>query len=147
MRIRTAIAAATASIMLTPVTAVETSAAPVIRFSQVQYDSPGDDNGTNKSLNAEWARITNHGKKTKTLTGWTVRDPEGHVYTFPKYRLRPGKSVRLHTGKGTNTGRDLYWRQDYYVWNNDGDKAVLKNKANDTVDTCKWNDGDGQTAC
>jgi hypothetical protein len=147
MRSRAAVAAATASLLIVPLTAVEATSAPVIRFSRIQYDSPGADTGSNKSLNAEWARVTNYGSKALVLTGWTIRDPEGHVYRFPKFRLKPDRSVRLHTGKGTNTARDLYWRQDWYVWNNTGDKAILKNKAKVTVDVCKWGAGGGSTAC
>jgi hypothetical protein len=29
---------------------------------------------------------------------------------------------------GTDSKTDLYWRQEGYVWNNEGDKAILKNK-------------------
>jgi hypothetical protein len=148
MRSRTAVAAATASLLIVPLTAVEAAAAPPVRFSRIQYDSPGTDTGTNKSLNAEWARVTNYGNKARVLTGWTIRDPQGHVYRFPKFRLKPGRSVRLHTGKGNNTARDLYWRQNWYVWNNTGDKALLKNKGKVTVDVCKWgNNGANSTTC
>lgn len=48
----------------------------------------------------------------------------------------------MHTGSGSNTARHLYWGEDYYVWNNTGDKAILKNKSGTTVDTCKWDDAD-----
>jgi Lamin Tail Domain len=53
--------------------------------------------------------ITNTGTTTRTLTGWTVRDLANHVYTIPSFKLGAGKSVRLHTGKGTNSSTDLYW--------------------------------------
>jgi hypothetical protein len=46
---------------------------------------------------------------TRTLTGWTVRDLANHVYTFTSFKLAPGQSVTLHTGKGTNTSSYLYW--------------------------------------
>lgn len=147
MRIRIVIAAIATSALVLPLTTVEAEAAPVVRFSGVQYDSPGSDTGSNTSLNAEWARVTNYGKRSRTLTGWTIRDPEGHVYKFPTFKLGPGKSVRLHTGRGSNTRTDLYWRQGNYVWNNTGDKAILKNKAKVTIDTCKWGDGGGYTSC
>lgn len=122
-------------------------AAVPIRITRVQYDSPGDDTGSNASLNAEWVRITNNGAKKRVLTGWTLRDPQGHVYRFPSFTLKPGASVRVHTGAGANTGRDLYWREDYYVWNNTGDKAILKNKSGIVIDSCKWGDGSGVTNC
>jgi len=53
----------------------------------------------------------------------------------------------VHTGSGTNSRTDLYWRQNGYVWNNTGDKATLKNSAGVVVDTCSWGDGAGFTSC
>jgi len=111
---------------------------PPIRFSRIVYNSPGADTGSNSSLNAEWARITNFTAKARKLTGWTVRDISGHIFHFPTYTLRAGASVKIHTGRGANTRTDLYWRQDNYVWNNDGDTAILKNAAGVRIDLCKW---------
>jgi hypothetical protein len=118
-----------------------------VRFSRIRYDSPGRDTGSNASLDAEWARISNHRNTAKSLTGWTVRDRQGHVYRFGSFRLRPGKSVTLHTGRGKNTAADLYWGRSRYVWGNNGDKAILKNKARTTLDTCTWGNGSGTIAC
>lgn len=146
MRYRVA-AVAVVSTLIMPIAAVEASAASPVRFTWVQYDSPGNDTGTNKSLNAEWVRVKNFGSKARTLTGWTVRDLEGYVFRFPTFKLGAGKTVRIHTGKGANSKTDLYWGKTWYVWNNTGDKAILKNKTGSVVDTCKWGDGDGDTAC
>jgi len=118
-----------------------------VRFSGAQYNSPGSDNGTNSSLNAEWVRITNAGARAKVLTGWKVRDRAGHVFTFPTFRLGAGRSVRLHTGSGRNTATDLYWRQRWYIWNNTGDRAILRNAPGTVIDTCSWGDGPGYTGC
>lgn len=147
MHVRTAAAAALASFLVIPLTAVEAQAAPPVRFSRVQYDSPGSDTGSNGSLNAEWAQLHNYGSRTRALTGWTIRDRSGHVYRFPRFSLRPGRNVRLHTGRGQNSASDLYWRQGAYVWNNTGDRAILRNKAGSRVDTCTWIDGPGATNC
>jgi hypothetical protein len=127
-------------------TAAAASAGP-IRIDKVQYDSPGSDGGSNSSLNAEWVVIKNAGKKPRQLKGWKLRDSAGYVYTFGTLKLRPGRSVTVHTGKGSNSGKHRYWRQDWYVWNNDGDKATLRNKGGQQVDTCSWGDGSGTTGC
>jgi hypothetical protein len=123
-----------------------TGRAPV-RLSGVQYDSPGQDTGTNVSLNREWARITNHGTSRRTLTGWTVGDREGNVYRFRTFVLRSGRSVTLHTGRGRNTATDLFWGRTRYAWKNTGDTATLKNRAGTTVGTCRWGDGTGSITC
>ena len=128
----------TALIAATLSPAPAANAAPAIRFSRVYFDSPGNDTGSNWSLNHEWARVHNYSSRARTLTGWTIRDTSGHVYRFPTFTLRAGYSVTLHTGRGTNTRTNLYWDADNYVWNNDGDKAILKNRAGTRIDTCSW---------
>jgi hypothetical protein len=120
--------------------AVPANAAGAIQFRKIYYDSPGSDRGSNTSLNAEYVTIKNTGSTTRTLTGWTVRDPAHHVYTFPSFKLGPGESVRLHTGKGSDTSHHLYWDRGWYVWNNTGDKAVLRSSSGTLKDTCTWGD-------
>jgi Lamin Tail Domain len=96
--------------------ALPANASGAIQFRKIQYDTPGGDlPAANTKLNAEYVTIKNTGSTTRTLTGWTVRDPAHHVYTFPNFKLGPGESVRLHTGKGTNTAHHVYWGKGYYV--------------------------------
>jgi len=127
--------------------AAPAEAASSVRFSFVQYDSPGKDTGSRASLNAEWIRVTNHGTRARALTGWTIRDTAGHVFRFPRFTLGAGRSVRVHTGPGANTATDLHWGSRAYIWNNTGDRATLKTRAGGTVDMCRWGDGDGNQAC
>jgi hypothetical protein len=98
-------------------------------------------------LNAEYVVIKNTGTTTRTLTGWTVRDRTHHVYTFPSFTLKPGKSVKLHSGRGADTSSNLYWDRGWYVWNNDGDKAILRSSSGTLKDTCTWGDGVGYKNC
>jgi hypothetical protein len=51
---------------------------------KIQYNSPGPDNGSNSSLNAEWVQLHNRSGSRINLSGWTLRDNCGcgHVYTF-----------------------------------------------------------------
>jgi hypothetical protein len=69
------------------------------------------------------------------------------VYKFGQEQLGSGKSVRIHTGKGQDTRRDKYMDRGWYVWNNTGDTATLKNKGGQVVDRCRWGDGPGFTRC
>jgi len=113
-------------------------AAGPIQFGRIQYDSPGSDSGTNTSLNAEYVILKNIGTTTRSLTGWTVRDANGFVYKFGTFSLGAGKSVVLRTGKGTNSSTNRYWGRSWYVWNNTGDKAYLRNASGTTMDYCAW---------
>lgn len=131
----------------TTTTSAETAAGGV-RITRITFDPPGNDlPATNWKLNQEWIRITNKGTAARTLTGWTVRDAGGHVYKFGTFKLKAGKSVRIHTGKGTNTGADRYWRMENYVWNNTGDTATLKNAAGTKIDRCSYNGAGSSVAC
>jgi hypothetical protein len=121
----------------------DASALPPVRLSKIQYDPPGDDDGTNTSLNKEWVQIHNYGAKAWTLTGWSVRDVTGYKFSFPDgFTIQPGTTVTVHTGAGKNRLLHLYWGQGSYIWNNTGDKATFKNSAGKVVDTCAY-DGDG----
>jgi hypothetical protein len=144
---RLAITVAAAAVLV-PLGHTSAEAASAVRFSYAQYDSPGTDTGSNTSLNAEWVRVKNFSTSTRDLSGWKISDPQGHVYKFPTgSKVGAGKTVTVHTGSGSNTAANRYWRASNYVWNNTGDTARLQNKAGTFLDTCKWGDGDGNTAC
>jgi len=124
------------------------AATPAVEITKVYYDSPGKDDRSNTSLNAEYVRLTNRRDRTINLDNWTVRDRTGYVYTFVgDVPLAAGATLYLHTGQGTDTTRHRYWNRRAYVWNNTGDKAILRNASGVLKDTCTWGDGAGYTLC
>ncbi|MFU8854010.1 lamin tail domain-containing protein [Micromonospora sp. SL1-18] len=129
--------------------AAPAQAAPPVMITKVYYDSPGSDHGSNSSLNAEYVRLTNKRSTTINLKGWTLRDKTGYTYKFATdFRLPAGKNVYIHTGKGTNTSAHRYWGRSWYVWNNTGDKAYLRNPSGTLIDSCTWKSrGKGYTYC
>ena len=122
-----------------------------VQFSKIVYNSPGADNGSNTSLNAEYVRLTNRTKKTINLKGWTIRDASGHVYTVSTdQKVGAGRTAYLHSGKGTNgrpNAAHRYWNRTGYVWNNSGDTAYLRSPAGKSIDSCKWTSNKNQTYC
>jgi micrococcal nuclease len=84
---------------------------------KVHYDARGDDR---KNLNGEWVRITNrHVSQPLQLGGWWVRDAANRRYTFAAgTRLRPGRSLTVHVGRGSDTRRHLYWGRSIPVFVN-----------------------------
>ncbi|GAA0802724.1 lamin tail domain-containing protein [Spirilliplanes yamanashiensis] len=121
-----------------------------VQFSRINYDAPGKDRKTKKSLNGEWVRLTNRTGTTINLKNWTIRDVGGHVYTFRgNAYLVAGRSVTVHTGPGTNGRPSLhrYWGAWNHVWNNGGDTATLRNSAGKTIDTCRWTSNRRYTEC
>lgn len=118
-----------------------------IRITKVQYNAPGRDSRFN--LNGEYLRLKNTGRRTVTLTRWTVRDGAGWTYTFPRTRLAPGTTITLFTGKGTRSSTKRYWSRTRHVWNNSGkESARLRDSYRRTVDACAWlSRPRGYTAC
>ena len=99
-------------------------------ISEIFYNSPGSDNRSNASLNAEWVKLRNRTAHPVSLSGWTLRDTSHHVYHFAVgYSLRAHGTVRVHTGSGRDTQRNLFQDRRWYVWNNDGDTATLRGPA------------------
>ena len=141
-----ATAVAAAAFVLVP--AAPAAAAPVIQLTRAVYDSPGTDTRTNASLNAEYLTLKNTSKSTVNLSRWTVRDKANHVYTFAgTVSVKPGATLWLHTGRGTNTASHRYWNSGNYIWNNTGDVAYVRNASGTQIDTCSWGKGTGSVAC
>jgi hypothetical protein len=107
---------------------------------EIYYNSPGSDDGSNKSLNGEWVQLCNTSTTDLHLTGWTVNDAVKHTYKFGTYTLKAKTCVKIHTGSGTNTQTDRYWGSKAYIWNNDKDTATLKDAKGSVLDTCSYND-------
>ncbi|OKJ66583.1 lamin tail domain-containing protein [Streptomyces sp. CB02460] len=105
-------------------------------LGKIQYDSPGRDNGSNRSLNGEWVTVTNTGRHTVNLRGWTLSDESHRTYRFD-LRLPGRSSVRVHTGVGRDTRHDVYQDRRSYVWDN-SDTATLRDAHGHKVDSKSW---------
>ncbi|WP_406292015.1 lamin tail domain-containing protein [Streptomyces sp. NBC_00624] len=111
------------------------SYSPVV-LGQIQYDSPGRDDGSNRSLNDEWVTVTNTSRQTVNLRGWTLSDESRRTYRLD-VRLAGRSSVRVHTGIGRDNGYDVYQDLRRYVWDN-SDTATLRDSRGYTVDSKSW---------
>ncbi|MCX4704334.1 lamin tail domain-containing protein [Streptomyces sp. NBC_01373] len=109
-----------------------------VEISSVQYDSPGRDNRSNRSLNKEWVELSNASRYSVNLDGWTLTDEDGRTYTFDGYRLDGRATVRIHTGEGRDTRTDLFQDRRHYVWDNDSDTATLRNHRGRFIDDASW---------
>lgn len=111
---------------------------PQVEISRVQYDSPGPEDRSNRSLNNEWIDVTNTTRSAVNLSGWTLSGRDGRSYTFHHYRLDGHATVRIHTGVGRDHNRDLYQDRRNYAWDNRSDTATLRNDHRRIVDTASW---------
>ena len=115
-----------------PANPQKAAAAVCVRFADTNFDAAGDDNQS-ANLNGEWVRIKNVCATRKAIGGWAIHDYNKiHTYRFPAgLYIGPGKTITLHSGRGTNTSAKRYWGRSYgAVWNNSAPEfAYLKNGA------------------
>ncbi|MFG2095656.1 lamin tail domain-containing protein [Streptomyces sp. NPDC048612] len=111
-----------------------------VALGPVQYESPGRDDRSNRSLNAEWVTVRNNGRMPVSLRGWTLSDRSGHTYRFGNVRLAGHSQVRVHTGRGYDNRWDVYQNRRDYVWDS-RDTATLRNDHHRVVDQVRWGHG------
>jgi hypothetical protein len=148
MRVRSIVFVLLGAVVATLGVQAPADAAGRVKITKVYFDSPGSDNRSKTSLNAEYVTIKNTKSHTKSLSRWTLRDRGGiHVFHFPTFKLAPGDKVRVHTGPGTNTAHNLYWNAGAYIWNNSGDTATLRKATGTLVDRCKFSGAGSYKIC
>ncbi|MFI9081694.1 lamin tail domain-containing protein [Streptomyces sioyaensis] len=103
----------------------------------IQYDSPGRDDRSNRSLNAEYVTVKNTSHRPVNLRGWTLSDRSGNTYRFGNLWLNGHGQVRVHTGIGRDTRWDVYQDRRNYIWD-DNDTATLRNDHRRIVDIESW---------
>jgi hypothetical protein len=148
---RAAAVAVISAVFLSILTSLASPAQAVsyMQIDVIYYNSPGSDTGSNTSLNGEWIRLKNTDSINHTLTGWTVRDTSGHVYTFPTTTIKAKSTVTLKSGSGTDGISTRYWQKSWYVWNNasPGDTAYLRGPSGTLHDSCKYPGGATSVTC
>ncbi|MEV7990947.1 lamin tail domain-containing protein [Streptomyces sp. NPDC086077] len=107
-------------------------------ISAVQYDPPGRDDRSNRSLNKEWVEVTNTGRRSVNLDGWTLSDRDGQTYVFDRFRLDGRSSVRVHTGAGRDSRTDVFQDRRHYMWDDRSDRATLANQRGREIDSESW---------
>ena len=141
MRLWAALAGIVMALGLVMTSGPPAQAAYRMRIYEIYYNSPGPDNGSNDSLNGEWVELQNTSGSNISLTGWTVHDAgQKHTYTFGTYTIDAHGHVKIRTGKGSNTQTNRFWGLSWYVWNNTGDSATVKDAHGNVIDRCSYSD-------
>ncbi|WP_369382026.1 lamin tail domain-containing protein [Streptomyces sp. cg36] len=107
-------------------------------IGKVQYNSPGRDDRSNRSLNAEWVEVRNNGRKAVDLNGFTLTAGDGTRYRFHHLRLEGHSAVKVHSGMGRDSMHDVYQDRHNYVWDNHRDTATLRTDRGRVLDTAMW---------
>ena len=128
--------------MLLSATPAQAAVKKPLDIVKVYYDPPGKDHSKNSGYTKEYIQVKNTGKKTLTLTGYTIRDNGPQKFTFPKgTKLKPGKTLTLRSGKGKSSSSTLYWGKASYIWNNTGDTARLYSNKGKLLESCAYKGG------
>ena len=111
-----------------------------IGVARARFNPPGKDRRTVKGLNREWITLTNTSVAPVTLTRWTLSNEAGNRYRFGRYTLRPGATVKVHTGPGHDTSTDRYWGSRSHRWAK-RDRATLRTDVGTIAARCSWHGG------
>jgi LysM repeat protein len=87
--------------------------------------NPGD-------VTSEAVEVINLGTSVARLGGWSLRNDQGDVFTFPALNLFPQGAVTVYTGGGEDTAIDIYWGRDRAAWQ-PGGVVLLYNADGDLV--------------
>ncbi|MFE0632038.1 lamin tail domain-containing protein [Streptomyces sp. NPDC058864] len=85
----------------------------------------------------EWIEVVNTGRGSVNLRGWTLSDRDGNRYRFNNVWLVGHSKVRVHTGFGRDTRRDVFQDRRNSVWDR-RDAATLRNDHRRVVDVKSW---------
>jgi pimeloyl-ACP methyl ester carboxylesterase len=96
--------------------------AEVVWIKGINFDPPGRD------IDQEYVEIQNDTAGAVGMESWTLRDAKNHLFTFPVFSLPAGSSAKVWTKAGVNDAENLFWGRRSAVWNNKGDKAVLRDE-------------------
>jgi hypothetical protein len=89
-------------------------------IADIVPNPPGSD------VTGELVQIENTLDSSVDLTGWTLRDDQKNVYTFPAYVLGSGQTVNVWSRTGVDTTDNLYWHLETGIWNDGGDCGYLR---------------------
>lgn len=92
----------------------------------------------------EYIEIANNGPGEQDLTGWTIESIVGpQTYDFPiTTTIGAGESIRIHSGPdATDDPPDNLKWTGAYIWNNNGDKAELRDDQGIVIDSLCYNAG------
>jgi len=109
-----------------------TPSLPVIEIVFIEYDPEGSD------VEGEYLLLRNTTQDAQDLAGWTIEDGDGRQFRFDSFVLGPNATVKVWTGTGQDSETDVYWGYGVGLWDNDGDRAVLKDYQGRTVATYSY---------
>jgi hypothetical protein len=75
-------------------------------------------------ISTEFVLIKNVANEAVSVTGWQLKDQQGHSFVFPELKLLEGGFVKVYTKTGINSALELYWNLPEAIWHT-GETATL----------------------
>jgi hypothetical protein len=79
------------------------------------------------------------------MTGWTLEDLDGNLFTFPEFTFAPNAWLRIWTLAAAEEEGDLESTTDLFwgleaetLWQMESDTATLRNTLGEEISTCTW---------
>ena len=82
--------------------------------------------------------LRNVGADRVQLRGWTIGDGDGNLFRFRRFSLRKGQSVSVETGTGIATATRRVRPSVKQVWDDRGERAVLRTPNGALADSCRY---------
>jgi hypothetical protein len=86
----------------------------------------------------EYVEFRNEETRAVELEGWTLRDEDAHVFTFPSYAMAPGEVCRVYTNEVHLEWCGFSYGSESAIWDNAGDCARLRSGEGRGVDVACW---------
>jgi murein DD-endopeptidase MepM/ murein hydrolase activator NlpD len=101
-----------------------------VAMTRVRFQGVRDELNPNNEY-VEITRDNRFAPATLDLSGFTIRNKAGDIFTFPAgFTLTTARTVvKVFTGSGTNTLTELYWGQPSGRWNNSSECVRFFNAA------------------
>jgi hypothetical protein len=74
--------------------------------------------------------ITNRGRESLNLAGWTISDEDGYTIALPNMMLSPGQQLEIYTREGQTTADEIYLGLEGAVWDV-GEQVILRRRSDE----------------
>lgn len=97
-----------------------------------------------RNLNGEYAIVYNRATTPLDVSGWWLCNAVASCFVFPEDSwVGSGGGLRVHTGQGPDTAREVHMGRDRPVWANWADMATLSDRTGEVRARCVWDRGRG----
>lgn len=84
-------------------------------------------------MNDEYVVFENKCSFDIDMEEWTIKDKSDHTFHLIGFIFEPLTTFTLYSGEGLNTDKELYWDNEFPIWNNNGDSLYLRDSMDNII--------------